>query len=418
MLAPFIKVSVFVGSRFGATLLQFLITLSIARVFGAETLGSFQTFLSFTFLFGSLFSLGFPTFVAREVSIQPDVDGGEKTASIIKWVFAATGVFCLASFLLWNFLIKDFVTEKAAFDSAIYSLALIAGGLYGGQLILSETLKGLKQVGLSLVVEFYLPIILFMVFMLRGYYNEGLTQTNQILQLYLYALLISFIVSAAFVFSRFRVRIHAGKLSNDFSELMRLWGIRLINALYPSAPYILLPLVSSAAEIGFFSIAHKLVSIIATVVTAIASMYLARFSSSFHAGSMAQLSSLYRESRRILVLITTPIAIAYILFPGNILPYFGQEFISATGLLIALGLTRYLSNYFGLTELLLNMSGYAAQELKSAIISLSFFFLASGLVIGLGWGVMGITLVFGLTFIIRSAVSYFFVNRLVFKSSL
>lgn len=408
----FLTTLLLVGTRLGASILQFVLALLIARLYGAAILGEFQIYISYTLLFGSFFSIGLPSFVAREVAAN-DVSGGasQQNSSVIGWLFVIITVLCLSVYAIYAFAKEMPLVSSYAIDNIVVTISIVSGGIYSILIVLSESLKGLKEVSRALISEFYYPPIFFLLILLLLTYSGVEITVGTLLVSYLSALMLALLFTSILIFTKHQLKVTRQTVSDNIGEVMRMWGIRLLNSLYPAAPYLVLPFFVSAVDVGLFSIAHKLVSVIGTIVTAVSSIYMADFSRSYYGGDKGKLMSEFAGSRKVLLTFVTPLAIIYMLLPGYLLSFFGDEFLRAATMLAVMAFSRYVASFFGLTETVLNMTGNAIYELRSAVISVGLFFLVAVLLVQ-SMGVLGAAIAFASSVVMRAVVSRYYVKMI------
>jgi len=153
-------------------------------------------------------------------------------------------------------------------------------------------------------------------------------------------------------------------------ELFALAGSGLVSILFISYPFIVLPLVATVTEIGFFSVAFKLVNLISTVLVMLAAVYGPLFAVAAKMHDGAQLRSILLRTQLASTMLYLPALCVLLVFPDQILGFFGPGFTSAQPYLQVLLIGQCVNALTGLPGVMLNMSQHGKTELVCNLLGL------------------------------------------------
>ena len=159
-------------------------------------------------------------------------------------------------------------------------------------------------------------------------------------------------------------QFHTRAWAGSATPLLLVSGLSAVN-LYVGV--IALGATSDAAEVGVYGVASRIA--VLTSFLAVAAMYaLMPRTARLHAtGELEQLRRLLPRSARLVLLASSPAAVAFFFFPGAFLGLFGAEF--ATGgetVLRILVVGEFLKLVLGYGSMVLMMTGIERQVLKGA----------------------------------------------------
>jgi O-antigen/teichoic acid export membrane protein len=148
--------------------------------------------------------------------------------------------------------------------------------------------------------------------------------------------------------------------------VLPVWGSTLLTALMANLPFIVLPHVAGAADIGRFAIAARLVAFATVILQTLSSYFAPRFARARARGDLQGLARELRASQLYSMASYLPLLIGFALFPDPILALFGTEFPAARGLLRILAVGQAVNAATGLVGPFLIMVGrerilFAAQ---------------------------------------------------------
>ena len=417
-----IKVITNLAARAAGSGAQLVVNIVLGRCYGASFLGEFQLFINWTFFFGYLWSLGLPTRALRLFAESNAVNSRNELRQIKTWkefYLLRSGILILIFGLFGVGLV--YIISGVYLDGSnkgvvhLFKYSAFAGILYAWLRVISDSLKGIGNTLSSFSLEFVLIQFGVSFFVIWFCFSDSVLLQGELLIAFSILVFIAVLISLA-ILGRNSSKIIFTKWSCKKRELFNFWAIGLVNASYAAIPYFALPWVASSEEIGFFGVAHKLVAVTSTIIAAIGAIFASAFVQYYDDGKVNQLKNIYLKAQLWTISSIGPILMVLIVFSEDILRLFGDEFIGASSILLVLAIGRLISAVFGQTEILLNMSGRANLEFRSAVISLTFFAVLL-IPLSMMFGVLGVAISYSLVFILRSVVSYYFV-QILFKQSL
>ena len=121
---------------------------------------------------------------------------------------------------------------------------------------------------------------------------------------------------------------------------------------------IILGMLRTEAEVGYYAMVVKLAGLITFVLYAIDSMAGPKFAELFYLNKIEDLLHVAKKSAKLIFVITTPMLLIFIIFGKQILSIaFGQGFSSAYLALVFLVVGQFVNSISGSTGMFMNMTG-------------------------------------------------------------
>ena len=418
------------SSRGIAVLGQFLAQIVVGVLAGASGLGILQLFTSWTCVVGEVSAMGLPTRVMRQVSVAY----ADKNIELIKEKIAISCKKILAFCLVILLLILIFTTSIFYITGNWfeYSWMLIAVGLVAPFFSLlrlySEALKATGTTLLAVTVENLVsPVVI--LFISGVCWVFGLPLLALIL---IAAFSISVIVS--FFAAKFAMKKQLQKAStfsdtsidrashdvchkkatswDTRSDLFSLWGASVLSIAFLQFPFLVMPLYVETADIGVFSVAHKLMNIITTLLILLAAVYGPKFARFAASSDAEEMKKLLRNSQLISMGIFLPLAVLIIIFSDPLMYLFGEEFGDLKIYLVIISVGQLVNAMTGLSGVMLNMSGFSTRELVTLSIAVVAALLGS-MWVGGDYGAVGMAWVFSASIALKNIMSYVMARQLL-----
>jgi O-antigen/teichoic acid export membrane protein len=343
-------------------------------VTGARVTGVYFVYVSWVNVLATVSALGFSLYVLRHVAAL-DASGraGEAKGLILTsmgWVGAAGLLLVVGGFLLrrpvGGFLLND--TD----GPTVLLIAAVGGAGMAILRVLAEGLKARERAAWGLAVEFVLVpggVLLALGGMRAA--GEGI-RVAAVLVAHVLAIAGAVAVAAtALMVGWWKTPAVTSKVR--LSSLATYWAITAGNYAIPAAPYLVLPHVAAASDIGRFAVVHRLVGLAGTVNVALASFFGPRFARLRSAGDEDGLRAAYRKSQVASILAFAPL---YLVFTGGgeqVLSAFGGEFRIGVGMLLIMATGRIVNVAAGLPDYFLSMTGREGSDLLGALGALALF---------------------------------------------
>jgi O-antigen/teichoic acid export membrane protein len=408
-------------SRGVGLLLQLSLTVILGRLLGAAGMGVYSLYTSWMMLFASIADLGMPNYVLRSVSV---LDGKNRRQTAIDFTFRVIKVLLVSGLLItalvWAFSgLFDF-SDDVFNTQWLMLIAVISAVAFMLIRILSEALKGIRQVNLALAAETaLLPTGALLVLGVLYLYNWDITAQN-----YLVLHLVMLLATTFFMIwmlLRFRPPApdQAGQAdqigSHDDTEqplllnrsLLPFWGAGLLNMWFMNMPIILLPQFATTEEIGVFAVAYRLIAFASIILVTLASLFAPKFARDFANNDADALKRGLRHSQILSLMIFLPMLIVFTFFAEPVLSLFGDEFTAGKELLWILVVGQTLNAATGLVGFMMNMIHQEKQEfyiqLTTTIMLMLLIF-----VMGSQYGVTGVAIAYAMAIVIKNLTSLIF----------
>jgi O-antigen/teichoic acid export membrane protein len=131
---------------------------------------------------------------------------------------------------------------------------------------------------------------------------------------------------------------------------------------------ILLGMLRTEAEVGYYAVAVKLATLTTFMLAAINSMAAPKFSELFHMGKINELFHVAKKSTKLIFWTTGPILVGLIILGRPILSIlFGEDFALAYPSLVLLSIGQFFNSISGSTGFFMNMTGHE-KNLRNIIL--------------------------------------------------
>jgi O-antigen/teichoic acid export membrane protein len=344
--------------------------------------------------------MGLPPNALREVS-RAYVANPHQAANLISVSLLVTAAAAAALITFLNFT-PSIVVEKLGGNSQVVAIIKIAawGALFYSCLkVLVEGLKAIRYPKTGLFLEYVLvPLGLLSII---GFAEGGSLkqlESGHVMWSHVSWLLVGVLVAYAIVKIRFRqTGNYEPKWHITLStlavprELFDLWLLHILTIVFMTAPLIILPqLQIPEEEIGHFGLAFRLVAIAGTIIASLSGFYSPRFAVAA-TGPQNRLKEDHRQSQLYSLLVYLPLFIAFMVFPNQILRWFGEGFQEAAILLRVMAAGELVNAATGLVAQALIMTNRERVTIRASLISLGLMTL--GIVtLGVYWGAIGVAI--------------------------
>lgn len=372
-------------SRGAAVAAQMAVQVAVGFVSGPAGIGLLQLHMAWSSLAGELVGGGEASRALRDTSIRHErgqdraIWKSFQRALLRILVFSAALAFLVGLTLC----LADGLLESTTLPPLLIASVLIAAPLFAVGRVCAESLKGLADPLAAVTLEnLVLPttILLLCAAMALGFAPASGDAL-------LIAATLGVVLTVLFLAQRFRQRMAKiirsrledsdgpfDDLSNDHglgggTEQAFLWLNGLLNIGFLQLPFLLLPWLVDAAEIGRFAVAHKLVNIITTLLILLAAIYGPRFAKAAAARNAAELAKLLQQTQQISLALFTPTWALLLLGAHPLGQLFSLEAGALGPILLILGCGQLANAATGLSGVLLSMSGGARREFHILLLS-------------------------------------------------
>lgn len=350
--------------------LTLLISIVLARLLGVEEYGTYSYILAMVTLLVIPAQFGLTTLIIRETSYNEVLRRWSYMLGVWQW---STKIVLLLSLvvavlgILIVYSLEDY--RKEAFGIGFLLVPVIA--LNG---LRAAALQGLRIVVYSQLPENLIKPLVFLLLMLLIFF--GIIEASAYIAIWLqfFATLIAFFVGA-FILSNLRPNETKRKVKPAYEK--NKWrkavipmaladGVSVINI---QADIIMLGLLTTSVQVGYYAIAATGATIIMTgvnVLVVVTMPYITRF---FQLGEIDRLLKIITNVSRLGFFISFFICLVYVFLGENFIVFFyGDDFIYAYFPLVVLSVAYLFKASFGLEARVLNMLGYEKDNMIVAIL--------------------------------------------------
>ena len=398
-------------SRGIGLVLQFAMNIVLGRLLGAAGMGLYSLYTSWMMVLASIADMGMPNYALRTVSVL-EGKGDKKQARR----FTLRALFLLSISGVALVLIVTLFAEQASQilipdtdAEMVLILAALAAVAFMLIRVLSESLKGIRQVNLALTLETaLLPLGVLIVVGIMHVFNWDLKAQN-FLVLHLVLLVVTTLMMLWMMmrFTRVSKASEAEQPELLSKSLFPFWGGGLLNMWFMNMPILLLPQFATAEDIGIFGVAYRLIALGTTILVTLASIFGPKFARAFANHDVAALRKGLRQSQLLSLLIYLPIFIALTFFAEPVLGLFGDEFIAGKEILWIMVAGQLINTATGLVGFLLNMMHKEKQEfyIQSGVTFLVFILI---LILGYSFSSIGVAIAYAIGIVVKNLTSLFF----------
>jgi O-antigen/teichoic acid export membrane protein len=359
------------GLNVSTTVLNFAVAVVLARLLGADGYGAFSFGFAWAMVLSSVAGLGLSPLVVRHVASMHAVGDLPALRGLLRWsnrLVVATSLLisAVAGLCAWLFL-----DDEALLGPLLIGLALVLPTAL--VIVRQSAMQGLGQVVLGRVPETLVAPGLFLVLAAA----VGLTWNDSFSASWAMALLVTATILA--------FAVGAGLLARALPQAVRevapryesrSWArsatplvlLGLVGVLSAQAGTILLGVFADAEDTGVFALALRL-SMFASFLFLASTYPLMPVVARLHAlGDAEQMRRTVHRAARIIFLCSLPVGLAIIVFADPLLGLFGADFRTGTEAVRVLVLAELVKVFFGLSGLLLVMTGREADFARGVIL--------------------------------------------------
>lgn len=416
--------SVFSGSIIGKAV-GFILNLVLARGFGSTLFGLYSLGLTILRVAESVATLGLQNGIVRFGA--PSYEGGD-TARVKGTFLAGGGIGFVAGtvigiLLLWS---SSWLANSLLNEPEMQQVIVVfACGLpfYVLTYLLSRMARAISKMQVDIFLDSILQPTLFLLFV------GGILILGSSFKFALYAFLFSTVLaSGGGIYALYRL---FPPLLSSLSPDFRIWsllrfslpvvGVAMASIGLTYTDRIMLGILSEPKAVGLYQIGARLAEQLRFVLFAVTAAFSPVISDLYHRDQLQELSNLYANTVRWILLATLPMAILLIEFAPQIMSLWGPDFRQGAAVLRILAVAQIIATGVGCVGQMLQLSDH--QDFVFAL-STSMAFINVGLnyvFINL-YGAAGAAIATGLIKIIGNVIEtvgvYYFIGIHPFRWSL
>lgn len=376
------------AGRLAGVAAQMGVQIAVGTLAGPAGIGTLQIHVAWSTLLGEVIGAGEPTRAMRDTAVNGprSVRANMARASRRILGFATLPALAIAALYLSG------RADDLGIAMTMLLSIVVAAPLFALGRLFAETLKSLSRTLTAVTLEnTVLPITLLLTCAAAALGLLALDQSailaGAVTGVFLCALLLGWSLRGNLASGD--ADDTASATSTGAAEQLHFWLTGLLNIAFLQLPFLLLPWLAGADDVGRYAVAHKLVNIITTLLILIAAVYGPRFARSAAEGDARLAQRQLRETQRLSLALFVPAWAAMVLLTDFWEMLFSVGAGTLGTLLLVLGLGQLVNAATGLSGVLLTMSGAAHLEMRLLVATL-ILVTASAIPLGLAWGAIGV----------------------------
>lgn len=349
--------------RFSSFIASYLLTFSIARLYGASVVGTYALAYTLLQIMAILSLFGLDNLIVRSLASAPD----ENKFSIIKSTYIHSLIIVVSFALIisvLSYVLSDFIStevfHKPQFAShfRISCLALIP---FVSVLLHAACFRGMKNMTGFSIFRLLIPLFTALLIIFFFYANKKISPVQSLMISVIFLCAISFI--AWFRFARLS-GVHYEIKNKSLKILYQSYPMLITGSVFFILGWvdnICIGIFKTERDLGIYDIAFKIAAASAIVLAAFNAIQAPVFAELYAKSEKKKLRSIVQSSTRIMFYITFPLTLLVCLFPEVILGIFGDEFKEASLSLIILSIGSFINVSSGSVGILLQMTGRQRQ---------------------------------------------------------
>ena len=394
---------------------QFMFSVVIARMYGAEGFGIYTLALSCTVIASVMGRWGLDQAALKFIAIHAERgEWGEVRAiqkRALKLVMLISSSFMVLLFIASQWLASS-LFHQPDLDNLL-QIMIFSILPFSGLNLLAECMRAIKKISAYTVVQGVLvPTFSIAAIILFAQIKIGIVSA-------IYAYVISCWAAFLVAFLLWRRLIKNKKISFGKKGTVKLlqtstpmaW-VAIITAVMSFSEIVLLGIFRTPEEAGMYAAALRLALLINFIIVAFNSILASKFATLSDQSKTDEMRKLAKESTAIMLLVTSPLLVVFLLFPGYALSVFNPEFIEAENILRILSVAQLINIGLGPVGLMLMMTGHESAMRKITIVSW-LVLLLSGFILIPQYGMMGAAWTSFIAIFLINILSLYGVKKLV-----
>lgn len=154
---------------------------------------------------------------------------------------------------------------------------------------------------------------------------------------------------------------------HDLRELMSFSMVSWLSALAATgliwADTLILGAMTDETQVGVYNVSTRLVTLAVFVMPPIIATFSPHMAHLYHVGEIREAAKAYGAATRWILTLSVPAFVLLLVFPGDLLHFFGHEFVTGASITLVLALGQLVNAAAGPCGVVLNMSGRVALSL-------------------------------------------------------
>ena len=344
----------------------------LARSLGVGTYGLYSLGLSWMLMFSLISRLGFDMGSNRFIPVYLDNNRWDKVKAIILSsqvlvLLFSTIIYGIVYFFI-NYVLNLTIEKKQFFSLfflvlPFYSLIIINGSIF----------RALKRINLALTSLIVISFV-FSGFIGYCHYIKGIAISNSLIaKSYL---IINLVVLLLYNFALFKTNKKEFKTQKPSFELntwlkisIPLLFIDSLQLLMAQSDLLMLGVLSTTEEVGFYQAGIKISAIAAFGLGAVTFILAPEISKLYHKGAHEELQQKISQSAKLLFIFATLVSAIILVFGGFILSLFGNNFTTAYYAMAILTFSQFTTVFHGTAGFVMSLTGHQNEALRIVLIT-------------------------------------------------
>lgn len=372
----------------------FIVSLLVARLYGAEMVGVLAIVQAFILLVSIFCLLGTNVSILRLI---PEYITKYSMTSAFYIYRKAQGLVLSVSLLLGLTIVygADIIAERILIKPQYSMYIALAGFCLLFRALMdfnAEAVRGLQLIRTYAFMQILPHASMLLILILLAFFSGNV---NDPVHAQLGAWGVTAGVGVIVLNRAFRKRIKPKDLVKKL-PLRKLLAISTpmfltasMNFLIGQVGVLILGMYRSASEVGYYAIAVKLATLTTFILQAINSMAAPKFSELFYSKRIDDLFYIAKKSTKLIFWTTTPVLLFLVLFGKYILSMFGPEFVIAYVPMLILMVGQFVNSVSGSTLYFMNMTGNQ-RKFKNFIVVASILNIVLCFILSPSLGAIGV----------------------------
>jgi O-antigen/teichoic acid export membrane protein len=339
---------------------QFIFSVVIARMYGAEGFGIYTLALSFTVISSVIGRWGLDQAALKFIAIYAERGEWSEVRAIqkraLKLVMLISSI-CTILLLVASQWLARYLFHQPDLDTLL-QIMVFAILPFSGLNLLAECLRAVKNISAYTVIQGVLvPTFSILTIFLFAQFNFSIFSAAYA---YVLACWVTFIV-ALYLWSRFTKMTGESTISSCKMKLFETAApmalVTIVAILMSFSETVLLGLFRSSEDIGIYSAALRLAMLTSFIVIAFNSILAPKFASLIRENRKTTVQKVARDSVAMMLVVALPLLVILIFYPEGVLKLFGYDFEKGATVLVILAFAQLVNVIMGPAGLLLMMGG-------------------------------------------------------------
>lgn len=346
----------------------------ISNKFGAYELGIFTLSITVLNILSIIPKFGFENAILKVVAELTAFNKSKELPELIfKSAFLTFSIAFLFGFILYfqSKNISTFIFGKSNMEKPLKIIGLILP-FFSVLGVFAAFFRGMKKTIPYVLFNSALISILFLLLLVTSFL---LNINISLLYLYFATVLIVFCIALMrFIKGLNKLKVETNKTKYSFSKLLNITLPLLFASSFTMlmnwSDIIILGVMRSEEEVGVYIAAFKIATLTSVVLFSFNTIIAPKFAELHANNNKLELQKIVQQTTRLIFATSIPLLIIFCFFPKYILGFLGEEFLSASYVLIILTFGQLINSLCGSVGLLMQMIGKEKVYQKIILLSL------------------------------------------------